>query len=366
MPIIPGKFIINASKFLLLTIIVSLIASCNYLEEKSLPTVSEMEGPQDTHELKRIAILKFTNLTEIPEIEQTLRMHFLSYLSSKGYSLINLEEVDNLLEMAEIDVSNLDEIEPYKLGRILKADAMIYGTITKCSKLFVGIYSKVTVAAKVRMVNAKISKTIWAAEHTERTHGGGSGVSPLSLPTEVVESVLNVRDKVIDDTAGRLVAKFIKSMPENPFEIPAERKIISINDEEKTVIYITQPEDTLFKMAEKFYGDGLLWPKIKAANSDVDESAISSGAEIIIPDIPILEDLNNVHIYKNSDTRKVLYKVQWGDNLYKIATILYGSGKKWETIYENNRDSIISITDVPVGQVLILPLTTDKPLNDYN
>ena len=353
------NFIITISRIFLLIIIISLVASCNYLEEKSFPDVTEAEDPQDTHELERIAILKFHNLTDVPEIEHSLRMYFLSFLSAKGYSVINLKEVDDLLEMAEINASDLEEIEPYKLGRILKADALIYGTITKCSKMFIGIYSKVTVGARVKMVNAKISKTIWAAEHTEKTHGGGAGISPFSLPEEVIDSVLNVRDKVINDTAGRLVHKFVVSMPENPFEIPVERKIISIIGEEETVSYITQEGDTLYNIAEKFYADSSLWTQIKDANNGLNESELSLGANIIVPNMPILDDLSNIHVYKEDETQKiekVVYKVQWGDNLYKIANALYGNGKKWKAIYENNKESIVSITDVPVGQILILPL----------
>lgn len=42
--------------------------------------------------------------------------------------------------------------------------------------------------------------------------------------------------------------------------------------------------DTLFKIAEKYYGDGNQWSKIKDANPGLDENNLKVGQEIAIPD----------------------------------------------------------------------------------
>lgn len=352
------NFFIIAVKFLLIILLISTLVSCNYLEEKSLPLVTTPELSSH-RKIERVAILNFVNLTDVPEIEPVLRMHFLSQLSTKGYTLIKLGEIDNLLEMAEINISNVDMVDPYKLGKILKADALIYGTITKCSKLFAGIYSNVSVGASIKMVETATSKTLWAAEHTERTHGGGvPSISPFSIPGQIVDSALNYRDKVLHETAGTLVKKFMESMNDNPFKAAPETKIISIKhiNDERVVSYFAQPGDTLYRIADKFYGNGSKWPEIKQVNAELQESALEIGQEVIIPDIPVLDNLQNAPMYKEKKIAKIIYKVKWGDSLYKMADTLYGTGKKWEIIFENNRDSIVSATDVPVGQILILPL----------
>ena len=121
---------------------------------------------------------------------------FFTNLSTKGYHVLRLEEVDERLRLAAIDASNLDKEDVYKVGRIVKADALIYGVVTKCCKRFFGVYSQVVFGAEMKMVDARYSKIIWQADHTETTHGGSVlRVSPFSVPEAVIESSINVRRK---------------------------------------------------------------------------------------------------------------------------------------------------------------------------
>lgn len=347
---------------LILLILISLLSSCNYFQEKSLPNITELNPPGKSA-IETIATLPFVNLTDAPDITSILRTSFSSNLSLKGYTAIRLEEIDGLLKMAEIDASNIESIDPYQLGRILKADALIYGTVTKCSKLFVGIYSNVAVGAQIKMIDCRTNKTIWAAEHLEKTHGGGSvSVSPFNIPREVVESLLNIRDKVISDTADKLVKKFILGIPENTYEAEERTAIVSISGSgnDKTVNYVIQKGDTLYKVADKFYGNSARWKEIKAANGNLSESTLQTGQKIVVPDVPILNNLEDAHSFKQNNIKNAVYKLKWGDSLYKIASELYNNGDKWNIIQAHNKNTITSLTDVPVGQVLILPLQINK------
>ena len=44
-----------------------------------------------------------------------------------------------------------------------------------------------------------------------------------------------------------------------------------------------------------------------------------------------------------------------GDTLWRIAQKYYGSGFKWETIYEANKGVIRNPKMIYVGQVLLIP-----------
>ena len=61
--------------------------------------------------------------------------------------------------------------------------------------------------AEMKMVDARSSKIIWQADHIEKTHSDSMPVpvSPLGIPEAVVESSFNIREKVIAETADRLV-----------------------------------------------------------------------------------------------------------------------------------------------------------------
>ena len=188
--------------------------------------------------------------------------------------------------------------------------------------------------------------------------GGSVSLSPFSIPGTIADSVLNIRDKVFGDTAEKLVKKFIKNIPVNPFEASEYTNIVSINinGENKILKYVVHPDDTLYKIAEKFYGKGSKWKDIKQANENLQESNLQVGREIIVPDVPILENLDDIAVFKDSTAKLIAYKVKWGDSLYKIATALYNNGKRWDIIYDNNKNAITSTTDLIVGQVLVLPL----------
>lgn len=57
----------------------------------------------------------------------------------------------------------------------------------------------------------------------------------------------------------------------------------------------------------------------------------------------------------SSQLRVQTYRVKRGDTLSSIAAELYGDAKKWEKIYEANRNSIASSHDLKAGQVLVIP-----------
>ena len=52
---------------------------------------------------------------------------------------------------------------------------------------------------------------------------------------------------------------------------------------------------------------------------------------------------------------KYLYTVRYGDSLWKIAVRVYGSGYRWDSIYDANRDSIANPDVLEKGQKLQIP-----------
>ena len=101
-------------------------------------------------------------------------------------------------------------------------------------KLFSVIYSRVTIGAELELVDTVDSKTIWKANHEELTHSGTPPMSPFSIPEKIIESSINVRDKVIGDTADTLAQKLVKGIPEcDVHEVLAD---YTIEIEDQTVL----------------------------------------------------------------------------------------------------------------------------------
>ncbi len=328
------------------------------MEERSTPHVKTLHPPQK-NEIGSVAILPFRNQTEKKGSEDIFRKCFFTNFSTKGYNVLRLEEVDERLNLAAINASNLDDEEVYKIGRIVKADAIIYGVVTKCCKRFMGVYSQVVFGAEMKMVDTRTSRVIWQADHTETTHGGSVPISPFSVPEAVIESSINVREKVVADTADRLAKKFIISVPSKNFNSSIHTTVISVRPDGALmkVYYRVQDGDTLPHIAGKFYDDASMSGGISDANDGVTDETLQAGQELIIPDMPILNDVGESQQIDNNRYKKAVYRVKWGDSLYEIASKVFHDGKRWTVIYDANRLQIKDIKDLPVGQVIIIPLT---------
>ncbi len=334
------------------------ISSCNYLEEHSAPRIKTLR-PSERDGITTLAVLPFENKTGKKRIEEILRKCFFINLSTKGYRVLRLEEVDERLNPAGINGSNLNKENVYKVGRIVKADALIYGEITMCSKKFFGVYSQVALGAEVRMVDVRSSRIIWQVSHIEKTHSDSIPVSPFSIPEAVIESSMNVREKVIEDTADRFAKKCIISIPGKDFHSSIWANTISIkpNGYSTEVYYRVQTGDTLSDISRKFYDNLTMVEEISKVNNGITDETLTTGQELIIPDIPILEDIEESQLIDKNKYKKTVYRVRWGDSLYKIASKVFHDGKRWTVIYDANKQEIKDIKDIPVGQILIIPLT---------
>lgn len=340
------------------------IVSCNYLEEQTTPLIKTL-NPPEKNEITTVATLPFHNKSEKPGADDILRRSFFTHLSAKGYSLIRLEEVDEKINLAGIDESKLERENLYNLGRIVKADALVFGTVTKCCKYFFGVYSQVVLSAEMKMVDARTSRVIWQAEHTEKMHSDSIPISVLSIPMAVVDSSINIREKVIEDTAEQLVKKFMASVPCKEFCSFSMTNVISIrtNGDTPVVFYTVQSGDTLYSISRKFFDDNTMVRKLCQANRGISADSLMIGQELIIPSVPILNDIEEIQNLNRKKYKKAVYRIRWGDSLYKLASKAYNDGKNWKIIYDANKNEIMNTKDVPVGQVIIIPLQISKKIN---
>jgi len=358
LPRVSFKTLIIKPNLLLLFLVLS---SCNYYQEFSQPEITTSLAPKESH-IRTIAILPFKNQSENEEISTVLREAVFRNLSLKGYDLIKIKQIDQRLEMASYHADNINIEGNYKLGRILEADALMYGTITKCNKSFYVIHSRITVSAELELVDTFASKTIWKANHEELTHSGTPPMSPFAIPEKIIESSINVRDKVIIDTADTLAKKLVKDIPECETQevLALSNYSIEIQDlgNSNVVHYKIQPKDTLFKIARRFYGKGSMWKNIKYANDEIQDTSLRIGHDIVLPDVPVLTNMKEAKLLDKKIYTKAVYKVKWGDSLYNLASELYHDGRKWPIIYEENKDEIEDDNELIVGQVLIVPLNS--------
>ena len=128
-------------------------------------------------------------------------------------------------------------------------------------------------------------------------------------------------------------------------------------------VHRVEQGDTLWKIAERYYGDGALWTRIAEAEQNkgriMANAQVRNGATIVIPGVPAMSQNNRGSSRDirpaQPAPRQQTYTVQRGDTLGEISMKTLGTSRRWREILELNRDRIRNPDVVPVGVELRLP-----------
>ena len=105
--------------------------------------------------------------------------------------------------------------------------------------------------------------------------------------------------------------------------------------------------DTLWDLAEHYYGKGTLHEHIKSANSGLG-STLKLGAKLTIPAPPAGHKAK-----KAQPLTGRTYKIQEGDTLYDLAEEFLGKSSRWEEILDANPG--LEPAEMKIGMVIRLP-----------
>ena len=123
--------------------------------------------------------------------------------------------------------------------------------------------------------------------------------------------------------------------------------------------YTIKEGDTLFSIAQKYYGDGYKYTNIASANNLTDPNAIEKGQVITIPTLdsqPVIETVEATMENQTSWGAKIeanSYTVAEGDWLSKIAGRAYGDIFSYDKIAKAN--NITNPNVIEPGMVLVIP-----------
>ncbi len=110
--------------------------------------------------------------------------------------------------------------------------------------------------------------------------------------------------------------------------------------------YKVVENDSLSKIAEKVYGDKMMWNVLAAANDIKNPNLIYKDTTIKIP--------SKEEATKTQESlTQTSYKVEAGDTLFGIAGKVYGNGSKWQLIDRANK-----VGRLPNGNPLIFADST--------
>jgi len=146
---------------------------------------------------------------------QALREAVAANLRTAALDVISLGQTDTLLVHNGLLVPGKEmrfaKTAPRELGRLLGADALLYGLLTDAGTEFYLAETRVTVGATLRLVDAVSGEELWRAEGSE-SQGFGITKGPTGYVSAAVEPLKGLREsnqwRVMEDFARTVVGSF--------------------------------------------------------------------------------------------------------------------------------------------------------------
>lgn len=139
--------------------------------------------------------------------------------------------------------------------------------------------------------------------------------------------------------------------------------------------HVVESGETLSEIAQRYYGDAMLFPLIVKANPAIkDGHVVQAGTKLVIPEKPVAaakasETPKNAVLTAAQrpapSTRPAAplppgyYRIENGDSLQLIAQKKLGDRRKWTQIYEMNRQ-VIGADPERIRQGIVLKLPTSQ------
>ncbi len=151
-----------------------------------------------------------------------------------------------------------------------------------------------------------------------------------------------------------------KVKPNQPASVKLE--LSTVEPEKKPdnkKIHIVKPGDTLYGIAEQYYGKGELWTFIARSNPEINPRKLLVGQKIVIP--PSEEATRAVEGPENlppgvDKSELTPYKVKPGESFYTIARDKLGDASRWKDLLRINKLRVRGkARNLRAGQTIFIP-----------
>ena len=145
---------------------------------------------------------------------------------------------------------------------------------------------------------------------------------------------------------GALIVNYFRGVDQTGDEIfdeVAETEGVQYIEEEGRLIPEALPKthqvqvgETLWSIAEEYYGSGYNWVDIAQANNLNNPDQIETGQEMTVPKTAVIQPMMAETTVFGPAIETEQYEIQKGDHLWGIAVRAYGDGYQWVKIAQAN------------------------------
>lgn len=175
---------------------------------------------------KRICVLPFTDQTGRKNLGEQVRRRFAGHLTVKRFADAELHELDAKLSRLSEDWRTQS---PSQLGKTLGCNALVYGAIPKARRLYLGVYSQLTLEGVIRLVETDRDQVLVETSHTTTFHSGGMLFSPFGLLFSAVGSLRNISETQMERAVDDLGRTLADAVPDLPKVLPDQNTAHQIN-----------------------------------------------------------------------------------------------------------------------------------------
>ncbi|MFQ6672476.1 MAG: GNA1162 family protein, partial [Candidatus Tectimicrobiota bacterium] len=145
---------------------------------------------------------------------ELVRRAFYGQFATLAFSDVDLHEVDRRLQEARaVTAEQLEAADPQWLGRLLDADALLYGTVHEMSVAYLVLYSQIAIGVSLQLVSAADGTTLWRVDDVGRKHNVHLAFGPVGLIAGAIRSGMALRPINITRTAEDLSRDIVQTFP---------------------------------------------------------------------------------------------------------------------------------------------------------
>jgi hypothetical protein len=197
--------------------------------------VFEISDKYYTDPPRRIAILPFDNLVggnyilnsvPIPRFSEKeedgwnwtyanrLRRFFFGHFASREFVDIELMYVDKMLQALGILTPNdLYKIPAQELGRLLDADALIYGQVTEYKNSYYTLFAQIQIGLHVKCVSTEDGTVYFEGEHIRHDNDIRVATNPFDFVIASFQNYMSLRDVYAARASEEVVRELVIRIP---------------------------------------------------------------------------------------------------------------------------------------------------------
>ena len=145
---------------------------------------------------------------------QRLRRSVMGYLSQREFTVINPIAVDAVLKKHGIDnMEKLRKASPIELGRLLGADALVYGQVNNYEGYYYGLVSAYVVGIDTWMLSTHDGETLMRETGSRYSVDVSPAFSPQDMLINSAMTLLDFRDVTLARAEDEISRELVLSIP---------------------------------------------------------------------------------------------------------------------------------------------------------